>query len=206
LRYTLSCGKKVARQTNTARSRVPSGGTLRVTVSWTGTRSCLYRRRRLCRRARSTHSKPKKGTIKTLGLGAGKRGAGEEEEEEEEESSPGDRVLEQGFPSEANLTMDEVQGSVRMGAGSTGVLRARNSGRGKIRAEGVVGPARGFIFAGAAATVVSLWGVHDGSTAALKKQMYKQQEDGAHDSASPGASHAAPSPWPRRVCVRLEQG
>ena len=93
-----------------------------------------------------------------------------------------------------------------MGLGSTVVLSACNLGREEIRAEGVVGLARGFFFAVAAATVVSLWGVHDGSTAALKKQMYKQQEDGAHDSASPGASHAAPSPWPRRVCVRLEQG
>jgi CHAT domain-containing protein len=74
--------------------------------------------------------------------------------------------------------MDEVQRSMRMGAGSTVVLSACNSGRGKIRAEGVVDPARGFLFAGATATVVSLWGVHDGSSAALKKQMYKHLEDG----------------------------
>ncbi len=47
-----------------------------------------------------------------------------------------------------------------------------------IRAEGVVGLVRGFFFAGAAATVVSLWGVHDGSTAALMEQMYKHLKDG----------------------------
>ncbi len=80
--------------------------------------------------------------------------------------------------SEADLTMEEVQRSMRMGTGSTVVLSACNSGRGKIIAEGVVGLARGFFFAGAAATVVSLWSVHDGSTAALMEQMYKHLEDG----------------------------
>jgi CHAT domain-containing protein len=110
---------------------------------------------------------PKKGRKKTVKVGAGKGRAGEEEEEEEEEES-----------SEADLTMDEVQGSVRMGVRSTVVLSACNSGRGNIRAEGVVGLSRGFLFAGAAATVVSLWAVHDGSTAALMEQMYKHLEDG----------------------------
>jgi CHAT domain-containing protein len=51
-------------------------------------------------------------------------------------------------------------------------------GRGEIRDEGMVGLARGFLFAGAAATVVSLWSVDDGSTAALMEQMYKHLEDG----------------------------
>jgi CHAT domain-containing protein len=113
---------------------------------------------------------------KTLGLGAGKRGEGEEEEEEED--SAGDRVQEQGFASEADLTMEEVQGSVSMGVGSTVVLSACNSGRGEIRAEGVVGLARGFLFADAAATVVSLWNVDDGSTSALMKQMHTHLMDG----------------------------
>jgi CHAT domain-containing protein len=107
---------------------------------------------------------PKKGKKKTLKLGAGKRRAGEEEEEEES--------------SEVDLTMEEVQGSVRMGVGSTVVLSACNSGRGEIKAEGVVGLARGFLFAGAAATVVSLWSVDDGSTAALMKKMYKHLKYG----------------------------
>ena len=40
-----------------------------------------------------------------------------------------------------------------------------------------MGIARGFLFLGAAATVVSLWSVDDGSTAALMEQMYKHLED-----------------------------
>ena len=52
-----------------------------------------------------------------------------------------------------------------MGLGSTVVLSACNLGREEIRAEGVVGLDRGFFFAVAAATVVSLWGVHDDSPA-----------------------------------------
>ena len=77
-----------------------------------------------------------------------------------------------------DLTMEEVQGSVRMGVGSTEVLSACNTGWGEIRAEGVVGLARGFLFAVAADTVVSLWGVYDGSTAALMKKMYKHLKYG----------------------------
>ena len=41
-----------------------------------------------------------------------------------------------------------------------------------------MGLSRGFLFAGAAATVVSLWSVDDGSTAALMKEMYKHLEVG----------------------------
>ena len=65
-----------------------------------------------------------------------------------------------------------------MGAGSTVVLSECNSGRGEIRAESVVGLARGFLFACAAATVVALWSVDDVSTATLMEQMYKHLEDG----------------------------
>ena len=78
----------------------------------------------------------------------------------------------------ADLTMKEVQRSVRFGVASTVALSQCSSGRGEIRGEGVVGLARGFLFAGAAATVVSLWAVDDGSTAALMEQMYTHLEDG----------------------------
>ena len=59
----------------------------------------------------------------------------------------------------ADLSMKEVQRRVRMRAGSTVVLSACNTGRGKITAEGVIGLARAFLFACVAAIVVSLWSV-----------------------------------------------
>jgi CHAT domain-containing protein len=75
---------------------------------------------------------------------------------------------------DSGLSMQEVQGSeqeqvqgVKMAPGATVVLSACNTGRGEIKAEGVVGIARGFMLANASATVVSLWSVDDGSTAAL---------------------------------------
>jgi hypothetical protein len=93
-------------------------------------------------------------------------------------------VPDSGDPDHAqpDLSMLEVQGSdeaadkregVRLGEGATVVLSACNTGRGEIKAEGVVGLARGFLLAGAAAAVVSLWSVDDGSTAALMEQMYQ---------------------------------
>ena len=60
---------------------------------------------------------------------------------------------------EADLSMKEVQRHVRMRAGSTVVLSACNTGRGKITAEGIIGLARAFLFACVAAIVVSLWSV-----------------------------------------------
>ena len=60
---------------------------------------------------------------------------------------------------EADLSKEEVQGRVRMRAGSTAVLSACNTFRGVIKAEGVIGLARAFLFACVAAIVVSLWSV-----------------------------------------------
>ena len=67
----------------------------------------------------------------------------------------------------------EDKAGVQLGTGSTVVLSACNKGRGEIKAEGVVGLARSFLLAGAAAVVVSLWSVDDGSTTALMEQMYR---------------------------------
>jgi hypothetical protein len=71
-----------------------------------------------------------------------------------------------------NLSMREVQDTVKLRPGATVSLSACNTGRGEIKAEGVVGLARAFLVAGAAATVVSLWSVDDGSTSALMGHMY----------------------------------
>lgn len=54
------------------------------------------------------------------------------------------------------------------------VLSACQTGLGKeIRGEGLVGLTRGFMYAGAARVVASLWGVRDASTAELMKRFYK---------------------------------
>jgi len=59
----------------------------------------------------------------------------------------------------SDLSMEEVQEGVKLGHGATVVLSACNTGRGDIKAEGVVGLARGFLMANASAAVVSLWSV-----------------------------------------------
>jgi CHAT domain-containing protein len=77
-----------------------------------------------------------------------------------------------------HLSMKDVETQVEMRVGSTVVLSACNTGRGEIKAEGVLGLARGFLSAGAAAAVVSLWSVEDGSTASLMEHMYTQIAQG----------------------------
>jgi CHAT domain-containing protein len=72
------------------------------------------------------------------------------------------------------FSMKDVEKDVEMAVGSTAVLSVCDSGLGEIKAEGVIGLARGFLSAGAAATVVSLWSVHDESTASLMEHMYTQ--------------------------------
>lgn len=86
---------------------------------------------------------------------------------------------------DSGLSMREVQGSeqeqvqgVQMAAGATVVLSACNTGRGEIKAEGVVGIARGFLLANASAAVVSLWSVDDSSTAALMRIKYTHLAQG----------------------------
>ena len=78
---------------------------------------------------------------------------------------PSQSLYESGvWDQNSDLSMQEVQGNekmagVRLGYGATVVLSACNSGRGDIKSEGVVGLARSFLLANAAATVVSLWAV-----------------------------------------------
>jgi CHAT domain-containing protein len=55
------------------------------------------------------------------------------------------------------------------------VLSACETGLGKeIRGEGLIGLTRGFMYAGAARVVVSLWSVSDRATADLMERFYKR--------------------------------
>jgi CHAT domain-containing protein len=59
------------------------------------------------------------------------------------------------------------------------VLSACNTGLGKeVRGEGLVGIVRGFMYAGAARVVASLWKVDDEATAELMKRFYQQMLQG----------------------------
>ena len=70
-------------------------------------------------------------------------------------------------------SLDARGAGQRRGCRQAGGSAAGRGGRGEIKAEGVVGLARGFLLAGAAAAVVSLWSVDDGSTAELMEYMYQ---------------------------------
>ena len=52
------------------------------------------------------------------------------------------------------------------------VLSCCHSGRGEIKAEGVVGIARAFLGAGARSVLVSLWAIDDKATLAFMKSFY----------------------------------
>jgi CHAT domain-containing protein len=55
------------------------------------------------------------------------------------------------------------------------VLSACQTGLGKeIKGEGLIGLTRGFMYAGAARVVVSLWNVNDRATAELMAKFYQQ--------------------------------
>lgn len=93
-----------------------------------------------------------------------------------------------GLPSEQNyiLTMKEVQES---GARpQLVVLSCCHSGRGEIKAEGVVGMSRAFLAAGARAVVASLWAIADEATMVFMKQFYTYLKQG--ESASTSLQHA----------------
>ncbi|EKX48504.1 hypothetical protein GUITHDRAFT_162382 [Guillardia theta CCMP2712] len=78
-----------------------------------------------------------------------------------------------------DLSMEEIQSaSLGLAAGSSVVLSACNTGRGSVKGEGVIGIARGFLAAGASATLVSLWSIGDSSTKELMDRMYMSLEEG----------------------------
>ena len=84
------------------------------------------------------------------------------------------------------LTMTDVM-SVKLRAKLV-VLSCCHSGRGEIKAEGVVGIARAFIGAGARSVLVSLWAIDDEATLEFMKSFYHNLVKGR--SASESLNHA----------------
>ena len=74
------------------------------------------------------------------------------------------------------LTMSDVQ-AVRLRARLV-VLSCCHSGRGEVKAEGVVGIARAFLCAGARSVLVSLWAIDDQATMEFMRHFYQHLADG----------------------------
>ncbi|KAK3739506.1 hypothetical protein QZH41_005058 [Actinostola sp. cb2023] len=80
------------------------------------------------------------------------------------------------------LTMKDVQESgVRP---QLVVLSCCHSGRGDVKAEGVVGMSRAFLAAGARAVVASLWAIADEATMVFMEKFYKHLKEGESASKS----------------------
>jgi CHAT domain-containing protein len=93
-------------------------------------------------------------------------------------------VDEQGRPQDGFLRMHEIF-NLRLPAELV-VLSACQTGLGKeIKGEGLVGLTRGFMYAGAARVVASLWEVNDAATAELMKRFYRGMlRDGMRPAAA----------------------
>ena len=64
------------------------------------------------------------------------------------------------------------------------VLSCCHSGRGEIKAEGVVGIARAFLGAGARSVIASLWAVNDQATLVFQRHFYEHLVKGQSASKS----------------------
>jgi len=93
-------------------------------------------------------------------------------------------VDEQGKPQDGFLRLHQIY-NLRLPADLV-VLSACQTGLGKqIRGEGLVGLTRGFMYAGAARVVASLWQVNDAATAELMKRFYRGMlRDGMRPAAA----------------------
>jgi CHAT domain-containing protein len=93
-------------------------------------------------------------------------------------------VDERGQPQDGFLRLHEIF-NLRLPAELV-VLSACQTGLGKeVKGEGLVGLTRGFMYAGAARVVASLWQVHDAATAELMKRFYRRMlKDGMRPAAA----------------------
>ncbi len=100
-------------------------------------------------------------------------------------------VNEQGQPQDGFLRLHEIY-NLRLPAELV-VLSACQTGLGKeIKGEGLVGLTRGFMYAGAARVMASLWKVEDRATAELMKHFYRGMvKDGLRPAAALRAAQVA---------------
>jgi CHAT domain-containing protein/Tfp pilus assembly protein PilF len=93
-------------------------------------------------------------------------------------------VDERGKPQDGFLRLHEIF-NLRLPAELV-VLSACQTGLGKeVKGEGLVGLTRGFMYAGAARVVASLWQVNDAATAELMKRFYRRMlQDGVRPAAA----------------------
>jgi CHAT domain-containing protein len=93
-------------------------------------------------------------------------------------------IDEQGKPQNGFLRLHDIY-NLNLPADLV-VLSACSTGLGKeVRGEGLVGIVRGFMYAGAARVVASLWKVDDEATAELMKRFYQQMlQDGKTAAAA----------------------
>jgi CHAT domain-containing protein len=90
---------------------------------------------------------------------------------------------EQGRPQNGFLRLDDIY-NLNLPVDLV-VLSACNSGLGKeVRGEGLVGIVRGFMYAGAARVVASLWKVEDEATAELMKRFYRHMFQGGEPASA----------------------
>ena len=96
--------------------------------------------------------------------------------------NPASRVRSSQMSSEEGylLTMSDVL-SIKLTARLV-VLSCCHSGRGEIKADGVVGIARAFLGAGARSVLVSLWAIDDEATLQFMKVFYQQLREGKSSS------------------------
>ena len=77
-----------------------------------------------------------------------------------------------GSPREERLPLHEIY-SLRLAADLVVLSACRSALGEEVRGEGLLGLPRGFLYAGAARVLVSLWNVHDESTADLMARFYR---------------------------------
>lgn len=89
------------------------------------------------------------------------------------------------------LSMTQVQETVKLAPGATAVLSGCETLLGQVRPEGTVGVARAFLMAGAGSVVASLWKVDDAATKELMCDFYKElYASGARRTSTAGVAEA----------------